>query len=336
MKALYTMLLCHHNYDLSYDALRRYIRRHYPEILKKGARLRIETPPGALMQVDWKENVSVQIGGIGNWVKIQFLCFLLCFSRKMKVRVSEKKDLPAFIRCHQQAFRSFGGLPAWIRPDCLRSAVVRWYGERSVLNERYEKYLNDLGIGVLPSRPGTPTDKGKVEKRIQDLFCRLDLKKRIFSDFSDLQLHIDGVLSVLENEWSCGATGLSIAKSFDYEKQYLQCLPDIFPALPVAEKRTVVRRDGTVYFAGNYYQVPQIYIDKQVLCLHTGEQIRIFHAGDEIECFSHLPGTKGMVRLSQQAISEASTPLSERVRRWSLEVASRQMEMYQQILQEAL
>ena len=131
-------------------------------------------------------------------------------------------------------------------------------------------------IGETTSEKSTPQKAGGVkslEKRIQDLFCRLDLKKRIFSDFSDLQLHIDEVLSVLENEWSCGATGLSIAKSFEYEKQYLQPLPDIFPALPVAEKRTVVRRDGTVYFAGNYYQVPQIYIDKQVLCLHTGQQM---------------------------------------------------------------
>ena len=67
VKALYQTLARFHNYRLSYDALRRYVRKNYPQMIKRGARCRIETPPGMLMQVDWKENVCVQIGKAGNW-----------------------------------------------------------------------------------------------------------------------------------------------------------------------------------------------------------------------------------------------------------------------------
>jgi hypothetical protein len=191
--------------------------------------------------------------------------------------------------------------------------------------------MSDLGIEVFPARPGTATDKGKVEKRIGDLFRRIDLKHRIFEDVLQLQRFIDRTLVDLEEEWICGATGLSIRESFEYEKRFLKPLPESFPELPLKESRTKVRRDGTVYFCGNYYQVPQIYRDKSVLCLHTGQEIRIYHEGDEIERYGYLPGAKGMVRLSEKTLNDPKLILSDTVRGWALEVARRQVGIYEEI-----
>ncbi len=334
LKALYELLRDHHDYRGSYDAVRRYIRKHFAEFLKKGARIRIETPPGVLMQVDWKEDIPVQFERSGNLVKVHALCFSLSFSRKMVVFVSETKNLRAFMSSHGKAFRKLGGLTAYIRPDCLKSAIVRWKGEKSILNERYKKYMDDLGICVFPSRPGAATDKGKIEKRIGDLFRRIDITHCIFADLKDLQQQIDVKLTELEDEWRCGATGRSVSESFRYEKKHLSPLPESFPLLPLKECRTKVRRDGTVYFDGNYYQVPQVYMDKSVLCLHTGEEIRIYHGGDEIDRFAYLPGVKGMVRVSEKAINSTTIPLSETVRLWALQVARRQVEIYHELTRE--
>jgi len=77
------------------------------------------------------------------------------------VYLSERKNLAAFIHSHQRVFRELGGLVEVIRPDCLKSAVVKWRGGHSVLNEIYRRYLSGLGIGVFSARPGTPQDKGK-------------------------------------------------------------------------------------------------------------------------------------------------------------------------------
>ena len=331
LKALYHILKEYHMYQGSYDALRRYIRKYFPAYLKKGARIRIETPPGILMQVDWKEDIPIQLNEPGNWVKINALCFSLSFSRKMIVRISTKKDIQSFISCHQDAFRKYGGLPQYIRPDCLRSAIVRWKGEQSILNERYKRYMHELGIKVFPSRPGTPTDKGKIEKRIGDMFRRIAIKERIFKDLIDFQRYIDSKLSELEKEWTCGATGLSIRESFNYERRFLVPLPELFPMLPVKELRTLVRRDGLVYFDGSYYQVPLIYVDRSVLCLHTGQEIQIYYDGEQVECYSYLPGVKGMVRLSGNALRDDRVFMSDRVRNWALEVASRQVNIYHEI-----
>ncbi len=335
VKALYQTLVRFHNYRLSYDALRRYVRKNYPEMIKRGARCRIETPPGMLMQVDWKENIMVQIGAAGNWIKLQFLFLVLCFSRKLSVIVSEKKDQASFISCHQSGLKKLGGLARWVRPDCLKSAVIKWNGQNSEINEAYKSYMKNLGVNVFPARPGTPTDKAKVEKKIHDLFIRLELKTRVFSDLSELQDEIDREIEYLEAQWRCGATGLSVTESFEYEKQYLSELPDIFPELPLNERRTEVKDDGTVYFIGNYYQVPQKYINKSVLCLHMGRNIHIYHSGELIGEYPYMPGTKGMVVLSKEAIESSTIPMNEMVKNWALEVAERQLSYYEDITKEA-
>jgi len=134
-----------------------------------------------------------------------------------------------------------------------------------------------------------------------------------------------------ETTWRSGATGFSVAESFAYEKEYLRPLPLHFPALPVKESRTRVRRDGTVFFDGNYYHVPGVYRDRAVLCRHTGSEILIDHERDEIGRLAALPQARGMVRLSVQALEDPEIHLSERVRMWGLEVARRQVQIYQEM-----
>ena len=130
----------------------------------------------------------------------------------------------------------------------------------------------------------------------------------------------------------CGATGLCVAESFAYERPHLRPLPSVFPVLPLKEMRTRVRRDGTVYFDSNYYQVPGAYRDRAVLCVNTGQEIVVWHEGKVVERFSYLPGTRGMMRLSRQALEDPEVYLSDVVRRWGLEVARRQVEIYQEII----
>jgi hypothetical protein len=101
--------------------------------------------------------------------------------------------------------------------------------------------------------------------------------------------------------------------------------------LPVKESRTRVRRDGTVFFDGNYYQVPGGYRDRSVLCRHTGHEILIDHERAEIGRFTALPQARGIVHLSVQAFEDPGIHLSERVRMWGLEVARRQVQIYQEM-----
>ena len=66
--------------------------------------------------------------------------------------------------------------------------------------------------------------------------------------------------------------------------------------------------------------------------MNTGQEIVIYHDGEEIGHFPYLPGTKGMVMLSERVLEDPSLYLSETVRRWGLEVAGRQVAIYQEII----
>lgn len=331
---LFDILSKYHDYRGSYDLLRKYVIKRFPDFYDKKSFMRIETPAGELTQVDWKEDLKVRLGSYENVVKIQALCFVLGFSRKMSVKFRLKKDLASFINAHQEAFRSFGGMTRFIRSDCLKSAVKIWKGSKSELNQSYGKYLNQLNIAAFPARPGTPTDKGKIEKRILDLFRRVDLESRVFADLNELERVVNEELEKLEEIWHSGATGLSVARSFEYERKQLLELPASFPVIPVMEKKATVRNDGTVAFCSNYYQVDA---PKRagVLCQNTGKEILIYRDGIEIERFPYLPESKGMVMLSENALKNSKVHLSDIVLRWSLTVASRQAEVYGKIIEGA-
>jgi len=331
LKLLYDILRERYGYDRSYDAVRRYVRKHFPSFYKKGSWVRIETPAGHLVQVDWKEDIKVQMRESGNWLKVHAMIFTLAFSRKSVVLFREIKDLQTFLNCHREAFARLGGLPLVIRTDCLKSAITRWNGSDTVLNPDYSRYISRLGINAFPSRPSTPTDKAKVEKRIRDLFCRLDLKHKVYKDMSDLQNWSDAKLCELEKGWRSGATGYSVAESFLYEQQHLKSLPIHFPQVPVKERVVRVRNDGTVYFCKNYYQVHGKYRGKDILCIHTGTEVVLYHEGEEIDRFDYLPHSDGMVTLSEKVLRDPDLKISDRVRQWALEVASRQVEIYHEI-----
>jgi transposase len=330
--SLYRQLYDFHNFRLSYDALRRYIRKHHPEVLEKSYHVRIETPPGKLSQVDWKEKVPVQIGAPGNWVSVNFLIVLLCFSRKPAIEVREKKDAYSFLNAHHQAVKKLGGTTEYYRPDCMKTAVSIWSGRSSEMNEAYADFLKSIGAQGFPARPGTATDKGKVEKKIQDIFRDMNFRRMVFRDLSHVQEYIDTKIAEHCDRTICPATGTTITEAYEYEREFLLQAIDDVPMIPIATMTTKVQKGSLVWFEGNYYQIPQGFIGKRVRCIHTGATIEIYHDGELLETYSYEPGLKGMVRMSRKAAAEENRPMSELVKEWWLEVADRQIDYYHEII----
>ncbi len=77
--------------------------RHYEPV--------VDMLPGMQCQVDGGELCKVSIGGVER--KVYFIVFVLSCSRLMHISASLKPiDTEIFIRMHDAAFRSFGGMPA--------------------------------------------------------------------------------------------------------------------------------------------------------------------------------------------------------------------------------
>jgi hypothetical protein len=331
MLSLYNKLSTFHEFSLSYDALRRYIKKHYPDLVKKGYKIRVETPPGKLSQIDWKESVNVQIGSIDNWVKVNFLVIILCFSRKPAIVVRQNKDKASFLSAHHEAGCKLNGLTEYIRSDCMKTAVKLWNGRSSEMNHDYQEYLDRIGVKAFPARPGNPTDKGKVEKKIQDIFREIDFQDTIFENLEELQQYIDKVIEDKCKIWISPATGTTIEKAYAFEQKSLKPIISKSPAIPVDSIQTRVQKGSLVYFRRNFYQIPEGYVGQSVRVINTGTKIEIYHKGELLDSHHYHPDIKGMIRLSQKAIELNTRPLSELTKQWSLEVAGRQLDYYHSI-----
>ena len=66
----------------------------------------------------------------------------------------------ALIRCHQNAFRYFGGCPEEILYDNMKQ-------EDSTLNRQFEDFAGFYGFKPILCRPYRGQTKGKVERTVQ-------------------------------------------------------------------------------------------------------------------------------------------------------------------------
>src|SRR5262249_25962667 len=79
IRALHDFLRQEHGYTGSYKSVLRFVRKRYPKPWLRPYR-RVETPPGAQVQVDWGEFVNIDIGA--GKQKLYAFVMVLSHSRK--------------------------------------------------------------------------------------------------------------------------------------------------------------------------------------------------------------------------------------------------------------
>jgi len=86
----------------------------------------------------------------------------LAMSGESFIQAHRSTDLESFLLGHRDAFLSFGGVPAGLRSDNLRSAVVKNTRQELELNRSYLEFCRHYGVIPSPARPFRPKDKAKV------------------------------------------------------------------------------------------------------------------------------------------------------------------------------
>ncbi len=73
------------------------------------------------------------------------------------------QSLPDWIASHERAFAFFGGVPAQVVPDNLKSGVTKACFYDPEINRTYADLAAHYDTAVVPARPHKPKDKAKVE-----------------------------------------------------------------------------------------------------------------------------------------------------------------------------
>ena len=245
---------------------------------------------------------------------------VLSGSRKAYSEAVWRQTTESFIRCLENAFRAFGGVPKTLVIDNLRAAVIRadWYDPD--LNPKIEAFARHYGTVILPTKPRMPRHKGKVESGIKYVRSNA-LKGKIFASLAAENEHLREWETQVADLRIHGTTRQQVREQFlKRERPALLPLPPMpFPSFQEAPR--TVHRDAHVEVEKAYYSVPPEYLGRRVWVRWDGRLVRIFNLALE-QIALHVRHEKG--RFSTDPTHIASEKISgvERGADWLLARAS--------------
>ena len=151
-------------YDGGRTVLKEYVRAHRPHLPKMGE-ARFFVKPGQQLQVDWAEMGAVSIGGAQR--KLYAFVAIMAWSRALFVCFTTDMQLLTWLDCHRRAFEFFGGVPAEVLIDNLKTGVLSRAGGTVRWQPSYEALAVGYGFQPIAHFPMRPQTKGRVERIVR-------------------------------------------------------------------------------------------------------------------------------------------------------------------------
>lgn len=289
----------------SYDSVKTFVRDLTKE--EPSAFARMETSPGHEAQVDFGEGAPTLVDPKGQYKKPFLFVMTLSFSRHAYQEVVWRQDVETFIRCHENAFRFFGGVVRVIRLDNLKAGVLKASLFEPELNRVYEAYAHHAGFIPVPCLPRTPQHKGKVEagvKYTQDnalkgmQFCSLDVQNAHLR-------HWNATVALPRKH---GTTKRVVAEAFKEETFHLRELPkEVFVFFRIAKCR--VHNDAFIEVDSAYYMAPEKLIGEDVDVHWNASKVEIFYKDQLL--VRHPKASSGTFQKAPGLVSPTKTMTEE-------------------------
>jgi transposase len=273
---IYQDLVVGHEFPGGYDAVKRFVRQLAQRTEPPFRRM--ECAPGYELQVDF---------GRGAWVVAEgrhrrphLFRAVLSHSRKGYSEAVWRQTSESFIRCLENAFRYFGGVPTTVVPDNLKAGVIQadWFDPE--INPKLEEFARHYGTVILPTKPQTPRHKGKVESGVKYAQNNA-VKGRTFESLTAQNRHLSDWEKNVADTRIHGTIRRQVGKLFEeVERPALQPLPaGLFPVFEEALRS--VHRDGYVEFKKAYYSAPPEYVGRQVWVRQESRLLRLYNSRRE-------------------------------------------------------
>jgi transposase len=273
---IYQDLVSEEKFTASYDAVKRFVRR-LSERTEPPFR-RMECAPGQELQVDFGQGAWVLQDGQRR--RTHLFRGVLSHSRKGFSEAVWRQTSESFIRCLENAFRHFGGVPATVVIDNLKAGVIQadWFDPE--LNPKLEEFARHYGTVILPTKPAMPRHKGKVGAGVKYAQNNA-VKGRSFESLAAQNLFLSEWEKNVADTRIHGTTRRQVGKLFaEVERAALQPLPAmVFPVFEEALRS--VHRDGYVEFKRAYYSAPPEYVGRQVWVRQEARLLRLYNTRRE-------------------------------------------------------
>ena len=280
---------------VSVASLRRYVAANLPEEARRSQVrvLRLEpAEPGQEAQIDYGRLGSWTDPGWGRRHTVNAFAMVLCCSRLLFVRPVVRMDQRAWTECHVAAMEFFGGVPARLVPDNLKTGVDRPDLYDPKINRSYAELAAHYGCLVDPARSRKPRDKAQVERPmpyIRDSFWR----GREFTSLDQMQAEAVRWSADVAGQRSCrpldGAAPAAVFAAV--EKDRLAPLPAT-PFVLAEWSRCKVGPDIHVKVGQSLYSVPWKHLGHTLDARSTATMVQLFSGGELIKTHVRKPRGK--------------------------------------------
>jgi len=256
--------------------------KHY--LLWKGRShpsMHMEHKAGDKMFVDFTGKKLEIIDVLTGEIKpVEVFVAILGASQLTYVQAVESQDVADFIMGCENALHYFGGAPAAIVPDNLKSAVIKSSRFEPSINQNFEAFAEHYEMVVLPARAYKPKDKSLVEGAVKIAYNRIftNLQEQKFFSLEELN---EAIMRHLENHnktFFSGRTYSRMDQFNDMEKQVLQPLPPMRFEMRENVLVTVMKNGHvSLHCDKHYYSVPFINVGKKVKIFFSKSIVDIYY-----------------------------------------------------------
>ncbi len=193
------------------------------------------------------------------------------------------QELAHWCAANVRAFEFFGGVPAILVPDNLRSAVGKAHRYEPEINRSYADLAAHYGAAVIPARSRKPRDKAKVEVGVQvaERWILAALRNWTFFSIAEANAAIAERLRWLNNRLFRKLEGCRASVFASLDRPALAPLPDR-PYEFATWKRAKVNIDYHVEIDRHYYSVPYQLVRERAEVRISAATIEVFVRGRRV------------------------------------------------------
>lgn len=272
--SIYQDLVERFGFTNGYNSVKRYVGRLKQKAPEQFDRL--EFLPGEEAQVDYGQGAYTVQPKTSKRKRPRLFVLTLRYSRKSFRKVVWNSSQQTWAKLHEEAFRSFGGVPQYIVLDNLKEGVLKPDLYEPELNPIFAAMLAHYGVVADTCRVADPDRKGTVENAIKHTQDTA-LKGREFDTIEQQ----NEWLRHWEEHWAAlrihGRTKRQVQEMYLEEKPFLKALP-LQGFRYFDEGIRTVWDDGLIEVFGVYYAAAPAELYSKVLVRIYETEIEIYNS----------------------------------------------------------
>jgi transposase len=248
--------------------------------------MRMEHKAGDKLYVDFAgDKLTIIDKQSGEVQPVEVFVAILGASQLTYVEAVMSQQKEDFIAACEGALHYYGGVPAAIVPDNLKSAVIKSSKYEPVLNETFADFAQHYGTTVLPARAYHPQDKALVEGAVKVVYTRIYAKLRTGHYFTLDDLN-KAILVALEQHNAALLKGRNYSRRQQFEEVERHAMAPLPPLRYELKKHlfATVMKNGHVSLSADkhYYSVPYRFIGKKVKLMYSRNTVEVFYHYERI------------------------------------------------------